>query len=163
MVEDVCSTLQIEPAAAIFVGDNWFSDIVGAIRAGLTPVWIRGGKASADLGHLVAEFSTLAEFDAYCARVPRLVPDFRGFGASIAGQAFQWKRVINKEYGTLAATGVALVAARMWTLHEILGPAACPALQVWAFALAPIALFYLAARVMKKTGKLAEPPAETGE
>jgi putative hydrolase of the HAD superfamily len=62
---DICSRLGVSPADAIFIGDNWSTDIVGALRSDLTPVWIRHRKESRDLAHLVAEFDTLADFASY--------------------------------------------------------------------------------------------------
>lgn len=66
---DVCAKLGVDGAGAVLVGDNWSSDIVGALRAGMTPVWIRGQKATRGLSHLVAEFPTLPELEAYMRKV----------------------------------------------------------------------------------------------
>lgn len=44
--EKVCEKISVDPENVIFVGDNWNADIVGALHAGLTPVWIRNGKNS---------------------------------------------------------------------------------------------------------------------
>lgn len=57
----ICSRLKTRPADTVFVGDNWFADVVGALRSGLTPVWIRHGKPSRGLTRHVAEFDSLAE------------------------------------------------------------------------------------------------------
>lgn len=62
---DICSKLCVDPAEAVFVGDKWSSDVVGALRAGLTPVWIRYQECSRGLSHLVAEFADLGEFESY--------------------------------------------------------------------------------------------------
>jgi protein-S-isoprenylcysteine O-methyltransferase Ste14 len=43
-----------------------------------------------------------AEYDAYCARVPRWGVRFRGLGRSLEGMSFNWSRVIVKEYGSAA-------------------------------------------------------------
>lgn len=60
---DICSKLKVTPSDVVFIGDNWSTDIVGALRSGLTPVWIRHGRASRDLSHLVVEFDTLSDFE----------------------------------------------------------------------------------------------------
>jgi HAD superfamily hydrolase (TIGR01549 family) len=65
---DICSKLRVDPAHAIFVGDTWSSDVAGALRSGLTPVWIRCGRRSRSLLHLVAEFDTLEELATYLHR-----------------------------------------------------------------------------------------------
>ncbi len=62
---DICSKLGVHPDDSVFIGDNWSTDIVGALRSGFTPVWIRHGNASSGFSHLVAEFDSLADFDAY--------------------------------------------------------------------------------------------------
>src|SRR5262249_55643045 len=38
------------------------------------------------------------QFDAYCARVPRWVPNFSGIGKTVSGMQFDWRRVVMKEY-----------------------------------------------------------------
>jgi putative hydrolase of the HAD superfamily len=60
----VCDQLGIDPADGVFVGDNWHADIVGALRYGLTPVWIRGSRPSRALHSHVLEFDTVAELGA---------------------------------------------------------------------------------------------------
>lgn len=67
MFEDICSKLDTDRANITFVGDNWSADIMGALREGLFPIWIRGDKPPSVLPHLVADFRTLLEFDA-CLR-----------------------------------------------------------------------------------------------
>jgi len=62
---DICSKLDVHPNDAVFIGDNWSTDIVGALRSGLVPVWIRHHSASRGFSHLVAEFETLADFARY--------------------------------------------------------------------------------------------------
>jgi len=70
--KDICAKLGADPSDVVFVGDNWSSDVVGALRAGLSPVWIRGRHESRGLAHLVPEFRTLADFEACLARhLPR--------------------------------------------------------------------------------------------
>jgi putative hydrolase of the HAD superfamily len=60
---NICSKLKVSPSEVLFIGDNWSTDIVGALRSGLTPVWIRHGRASRSLSHLVIEFDTLIDFE----------------------------------------------------------------------------------------------------
>src|SRR5262245_11970459 len=40
------------------------------------------------------------EFDDYCARVNRLVPNFAGIGQTLSGMVFNWRRLITAEYGS---------------------------------------------------------------
>ena len=44
-----------------------------------------------------------AEYEAYRARVPRFIPNFHGFGQTLAEFEFDWRRLIRKEYGTTFA------------------------------------------------------------
>jgi len=51
-----------------------------------------------------------AEYEAYCRRVPRWIPNFRGLGDTVRGMSFQWRRVIVYEYeSTFAWVAGALV------------------------------------------------------
>jgi len=53
------------------------------------------------------------QYDAYCARVPRWLPNFAGLSHSLADMRFNWRRVVVKEYSTtftLATTVLALFA-----------------------------------------------------
>jgi putative hydrolase of the HAD superfamily len=62
MFATVAKELGATPEEIIFVGDNWSADIVGALRAGMSPMWIRNGRRSMGLTSLVAEYNTLEEF-----------------------------------------------------------------------------------------------------
>jgi HAD superfamily hydrolase (TIGR01509 family) len=69
LFNDICSKLDVPPEETVFIGDNWQTDIVGALRSGMTPVWIRHHQASRGLTHLVLEFDTLAAFESYLRQV----------------------------------------------------------------------------------------------
>lgn len=102
-----------------------------------------------------------AEYDEYCARVNRLLPRFTGLAATLAGMRFNWRRLISAEYGATfiwTAAIVLVTAKNAWLLHGN----ALDWRLVWALAGALLVLFglYLAARLAKKSGALAEPPAE---
>lgn len=57
----ICAKLDVEPSKAVFVGDSWSSDIVGALRVGIQPVWIRKNRPSAGVPYLVHEFLSIEE------------------------------------------------------------------------------------------------------
>jgi putative hydrolase of the HAD superfamily len=59
----VCDDLGVDPADAVFVGDSWSADVVGALRAGLLPVWIRHGRPPRGLERLVVEVDSVAELE----------------------------------------------------------------------------------------------------
>lgn len=58
-----------------------------------------------------------AEYEAYCARVNRFIPSFRGLRQTLARFDFDWKRVIRKEYGTTFAW--ISVALMLFVLEKI--------------------------------------------
>lgn len=60
---DICSKLNTSPLESVFIGDNWFADIVGAIRCDLLPVWIRQDKVICPLPNYVLKFETLKIFE----------------------------------------------------------------------------------------------------
>jgi protein-S-isoprenylcysteine O-methyltransferase Ste14 len=41
------------------------------------------------------------QYDAYCAKVARWLPDFRGFSQTLASMEFNWRRVVVKEYSSV--------------------------------------------------------------
>ncbi|KQX11717.1 hypothetical protein ASC82_17785 [Streptomyces sp. Root431] len=65
LFDRVAAELGVAADRIAFVGDTWSADVVGALRAGMSPVWIRGGRASRGLPDLVAEFDTLGDFHRY--------------------------------------------------------------------------------------------------
>ena len=55
-----------------------------------------------------------AQFDDYCARVPRWVPRLSGLAHTLSGMEFQWRRVVQKEYAAgfdwFSATAVVVLS-----------------------------------------------------
>jgi len=99
-----------------------------------------------------------AEYDAYCARVPRFVPRVRGLATTMSGFTFDWKRVVRKEYGTTfswTTTAVALLALERIRWDGVAG--AAPLLRVLGPVWLVIALAWATARWMKKTRRLDSP------
>jgi len=90
------------------------------------------------------------EFDEYCRQVPRLVPRLAGLRRSLEGIPFNWRRLIVKEYGTIFSTVLTVFLATLWDDYRILGPAALPSSQAMILFLAPLAIFYILAWVLKK-------------
>jgi putative hydrolase of the HAD superfamily len=68
MFRDICAKLDIQPDQAAFIGDNWATDIRGALRAGLLPVWIRHDQPPGPLNNQVMEFDSLLDFEAQCEK-----------------------------------------------------------------------------------------------
>lgn len=67
-----------------------------------------------------------ADFDAYCQRVGRFLPNFTGFGKTWQSMEFKWRRLIVKEYGStyawLAAACALLIKDRWMQTRTISEP-----------------------------------------
>jgi hypothetical protein len=107
----------------------------------------------AEEGFLTRKFGK--EYEEYCRQVNRLVPDFTGLRRSLNLLAFDWKRVIQKEYGTIFTCVSMTVFLLIWEKWKRFGYSARQAeIQrlLWIFPV--LCLAYLVARVLKKTGRL---------
>lgn len=99
-----------------------------------------------------------SEFDAYCAEVNRFFPNLRGFRATLGRFAFDWKRVVRKEYGTTFAwVSIAIVLIGLERLVW-LGPRDAALVFVQGFAVwLGVFCVYLLTRWMKKSRRLESP------
>ena len=92
-----------------------------------------------------------AEYAAYCARVPRLWPDFSLYRAAARDMTFNWRRAIQKDYSSIGAWIIAFVAieavedwlskAGGFAVTDLAGPGA---------AILAVLLVLLAVRTWKK-------------
>ncbi|WP_312453922.1 isoprenylcysteine carboxylmethyltransferase family protein [Pseudescherichia sp.] len=90
----------------------------------------------------------------YCAQTPRLLPRLAGLGETLRTFAFNWRRVIVKEYTTLCMTLLVLVllASRVFNTDA----------ADWLLSgglILLILLACLAVRMLKKSGRLNAGPA----
>jgi len=84
-----------------------------------------------------------------CARTPRLLPRLRGLGKTLRTFAFNWRRVVVKEYTTLCMTLLMLVLLAARALHADA--------RGWIISAGLIVLILLACgavRILKKSGRL---------
>ncbi len=95
------------------------------------------------------------EFDDYCARVNRLVPNVSGLRKTLTGMRFNWRRLITAEYGTTyiwmaAITLVILKNVWLSGQFDLRKP------TVWSLGLVflLVNVAYVVARVLKKSGRL---------
>jgi protein-S-isoprenylcysteine O-methyltransferase Ste14 len=93
-----------------------------------------------------------AEFEQYCRRVNRWVPNWRGWRASIAGMRFSWRRVLVKEYNTIFVVLLALTAVKLWSDYQVRGLAVLPSTGVSVVVLCLWVGAYGLVRMMKKRG-----------
>jgi len=83
------------------------------------------------------------------------VPNFTGLRHSLRSFVFDWKRVIQKEYGSTFTWVSMTLLLLIWEQWERFGYAARRAeihRLLWCFP--PLCLAYLVARWLKKTGRL---------
>lgn len=96
-----------------------------------------------------------AEYQDYRRRVPRYWPNWMGLSATVRGMAFDWRRVIRKEYGSTFAWVTTALALLVWQSARNDEPDAVRRVLVLALALwVPVVAGYLAARILKKSGAL---------
>jgi protein-S-isoprenylcysteine O-methyltransferase Ste14 len=93
-----------------------------------------------------------AEFEAYCRRVNRWVPNWRGWRTSIAGMRFSWRRVLVKEYNTIFVVLLALAAVKLWSDYQVRGLAVLPSARASVVVLCFWVGAYGLVRMMKKRG-----------
>jgi protein-S-isoprenylcysteine O-methyltransferase Ste14 len=78
-----------------------------------------------------------AQFDAYCARVPRWVPRLSGLVHTVRGMQFEWRRVVAKEYAAtfdwFSAVAV-VVLFKLWRADGLQNHEALAAVMVVVIA-----------------------------
>jgi protein-S-isoprenylcysteine O-methyltransferase Ste14 len=96
-----------------------------------------------------------AAYDEYCRTVPRFRLRLAGLGATLHSMAFDWRRLVRKEYGSTFSGATAILGLLLWEAWRQGGSAA---LTARAARLAPVwsvlVLLYALARWLKKSGRL---------
>jgi protein-S-isoprenylcysteine O-methyltransferase Ste14 len=101
-----------------------------------------------------------AQFDAYCARVPRWVPRLSGLASTVSGMRFDWRRVVSKEYAAtfdwFSAVAV-VVLLNLWRANVLGEGQGLTAVMVRAMAVVIVVRFFLwfVARQLNKTSAAA--------
>ena len=95
-----------------------------------------------------------AEFDAYCARVNRIVPRLSGLRSSLSDMRFNWRRVLVKDYNTIFVSVLLLAALTVWDDFVIQGAAALPAPKRVLMLVVPWIALYVVVWRMKKARRL---------
>ena len=96
-----------------------------------------------------------AEFDAYCSRVNRWVPNLKGIGKTLESMEFKWTRVIIREYTStyIWTSGAVLIVMKHFYNHDerfdFRGN-----LTLFISILAVLLVLYLFTRYLKKSRKL---------
>ena len=105
--------------------------------------------------YLAARFGP--EYEQYTRAVNRFIPNFHGIQKSLSEFQYDWKRALRKDYGNVTLALFAVLAIKV---RENLGPSSqlTPSeLPFFSLALLAVVVFYLVARILKKTGRLASP------
>ena len=108
---------------------------------------------AAEENYLRKKFGT--EFDEYCARVSRLMPNLSGVSRTLAGMRFNWRRLITAEYGSafIWLAAVPLVTLKnTWLADQY--HAGNPIVWISWGLLGIATLAYALARFLKKSGLL---------
>jgi protein-S-isoprenylcysteine O-methyltransferase Ste14 len=94
------------------------------------------------------------EFDDYCQRTHRWLPDLRGLGRTFGGMQFNWRRYLVKEYNTLYVwlLGIALVV--FYQYPELTGYDAALRNRLLFLIIPLLTIAYLSVRYLKKSGKM---------
>jgi len=91
----------------LLAGDPW-----GLLAGGLFFAAAYAAIIAAEETYLQERFG--AEYEAYRAGVPRLLPSLRGLGATLKGARLDWRKVVAKEHGTLYLTLLVPLALLAW-------------------------------------------------
>lgn len=94
------------------------------------------------------------EFDDYCRRVPRLIPNLRGFGSTWRAMQFHWRRLIVKEHNSTFLWLVIAVVVLMQDRWDYTHDWTEPGMYAFVGALVVLVLCYLTVRVLKKSRTL---------
>lgn len=95
------------------------------------------------------------EYAEYAASVNRFIPNLRGIKHSLQSYRYDWKKVLRKEYGTIALLLCGILAMAIWKDMMIFGYERKQSeIRLLALMFIPVILFYSVARYLKKTGRL---------
>ena len=95
------------------------------------------------------------QYDDYCSRVNRWVPNLKGIGTTINSMEFKWRRVIIREYNStyIWMTGAVLIVMKHYYFHNNQFDFKNN-IATFIIILVLLLLMYLFARYLKKSRKL---------
>jgi protein-S-isoprenylcysteine O-methyltransferase Ste14 len=99
-----------------------------------------------------------AAFDEYCSHVPRIVPRLAGIGATLRSMEFNWKRLVDQEYGSAFYWIVGWIAVVIRNEVADRGyDGSRDLVRVLALAFIVAVIAWSTARFLKKTRRLETP------
>lgn len=95
------------------------------------------------------------EFDDYCSRVNRWIPNLSGIGKTMASMEFKWKRVVIREYTStyIWMSGAVLIVAKHFYNHDDRFDFQAH-IRTFIMLLVVLLFLYLLVRYMKKSKKI---------
>ena len=94
------------------------------------------------------------QFNNYCARVNRWVPNLKGMGTTFSSMRFNWKRYINKEHTTTFIWLCGIVLLLLFYYPQLTHYNTHYRNGLLIIILSFLLLIYIIIRVIKKSGKL---------
>lgn len=82
-------------------------------------LWVYHAIVAAEEAYLHGRFG--AEYDDYCARVPRFLPALRNATRAFAGMRYNWKVSVRKELSTMTGLLCGLTALPLWRIFWLQG------------------------------------------
>jgi protein-S-isoprenylcysteine O-methyltransferase Ste14 len=76
-----------------------------------------------------------ADYVAYCSGVPRMFPALKGIRRTFADSAYDWRRAVRKDLGTMTGLCVGMICWFVWRTYFLEGFAAAKAMAPAAFGL----------------------------
>jgi len=99
-----------------------------------------------------------ADYDAYCAKVNRFIPDFRGIRKSLEGFRYDWRKALRKDYGTFSVMLLGCFGAWQMKRQHLEGlPVNTLILEMAIAAAAVFGAFCGTVRWLKSAGRLRSP------
>lgn len=91
------------------------------------------------------------QYDDYCSKANRWLPNLKGIGKTISSMEFKWKRVIIREYNStyIWMTGAALIVMKHFYFHDVQFDFSGN-IVVFIAVLVGLLVLYLFARYLKK-------------
>jgi protein-S-isoprenylcysteine O-methyltransferase Ste14 len=95
------------------------------------------------------------EYNAYCRATNRFWPRMKGLGHTLIQHRFEWKRVMNKEYGNLFGFSLGLYVIISLKYYRVYAPSPIPERPLLlVLPLIPLFVLYGTARWLKKRGRV---------
>jgi protein-S-isoprenylcysteine O-methyltransferase Ste14 len=101
------------------------------------------------------------EYEAYCRRVPRLLPKLQGWRRTVSRATYDWRRAVRKDLSTITGLLLGLICLPLWRTYFLDGFEAARARVPGTVAgVAVVLVLYVVLHALKKHRLLLYLPAE---